>query len=170
MKNVTLTKLIVVLAVIATVGFVASAFAGWGAGGYGHRGGGWHHMGWGGSGDGYGYNQNLTDEQQKALDQERQAFLNATESIRQDLYAKNLELRSELAKDNPDVQQSSALQKEISKLESGLDQKQLDFMLNARKVAPDAGRGYMMGGRGGMMGYGPGYGSGAGRRGGYCWE
>ena len=170
MKNVTLTKLIVVLAVIATVGFVASAFAGWGAGGYGHRGGGWHQMGWGGSGDGYGYNQNLTDEQQKALDQERQAFLNASESIRQDLYAKNLELRSELTKDNPDAQKAAALQKEISKLESDLDQKQIDFMLNARKVAPDAGRGYMMGGRGSMMGYGPGYGSGASRRGGYCWE
>jgi hypothetical protein len=40
-------------------------------------------------------------------------------------------------------------------------------MLDARKVAPDAGRGHMMGG---MMGYGPGYGSGAARRGGYCWE
>jgi hypothetical protein len=90
--------------------------------------------------------------------------------LRQDLYAKNLELRSELAKDNPDVQKAAALQKEISKLESGLDQKQLDFMLNLRKVAPDAGRGYMMGGRGGMMGYGPGYGNGAGPRGGYCWE
>lgn len=161
-------KSIIIVAVIATVGFVASAFAGWGAGGYGHRGGGWHHMGWGGSGDGYGYNHNLTDEQKKALDQERQAFLNASDSIRQDLSAKNLELRSELAKDNPDAQKAAALQKEISKLESDLDQKQLDFMLNARKVAPDAGRGYMMGGRGGMMGYGPG--SGAGRRSGYCWK
>ena len=125
---------------------------------------------WAGEGPRYGYNRNLTDEQQKALDQERQAFLNATESLRQDLYAKNLELRSELAKDNPDAQKAAALQKEISKLESELDQKQLDFMLNARKVAPDAGRGYMMGGRGGMMGYGPGYGYGAGPRGGYCWE
>lgn len=170
MKDFTLRKGIAVLAVIATVGFVATAFAGWGAGGYGHRGPGWHHMGWGGPGDGYGYNQNLTDEQQKAIGQERQEFLNATESLRQDLYAKNLELRSELAKDNPDVQKAAALQKEISKLESDLDQKQLDFMLNARKVAPDAGRGYMMGGRGGMMGYGPGYGNGAGPRGGYCWE
>ena len=168
MKNVTLTKLIVVLAVIATVGFVASAFAGWGAGGYGHRGPGWRHMGWGGTG--YGYKQNLTEEQRKALDQERQAFLNTTESLRQDLYTKNLELRSELAKDNPDAQKAAAVQKDISKLESELEQKQLDFMLNARKVAPDAGRGYMLGGRGGMMGYGPGYGSGAGRRGGYCWE
>lgn len=168
MKNVTLTKLIVALAVIATVGFVASAFAGWGAGGYGHRGPGWRHMGWGGTG--YGYNQNLTDEQQKAFDQERQAFLNATESLRQDLSTKNLALRSELAKDNPNAQKAVALQKEISRLESEIDQKQLDFMLDAKKVAPDAGRGYMMGGRGGMMGYGPGYGNGAGRRGGYCWE
>ena len=167
MYELTLKKGFIMVAVIAIVGFVASAFAGWGAGGYGHRGGGWHHMGWGGSGDGYGYNQNLTDEQQKALDQKRQAFLNASESIRQDLYAKNLELRSELAKDNPDAQKAAALQKEISKLASEIDQKQLDFMLNARKVAPDAGRGYMMGG---MMGYDPGYGSGTGRRGGYCWE
>ena len=166
----TLKKSIIIVAVIATVGFVASAFAVWGMGGYGQRGGGWHHMGWGGPGDGYGYNQNLTDEQQKALDQERQAFLNATENLRQDLYAKNLELRSELAKDDPDAQKAAALQKEISKLESDLDQKQLDFMLTARKVAPDAGRGYMMGGRGGMMGYGPGYRNGAGPRGGYCWE
>ena len=170
MKNITLTQVIVVLAVIATVGFVASAFAGWGMGGYGHRGSGWHHMGWGGPGDGFGDSQYLTDEQQKALDQERQAFINATEGLRQDLYAKNLELRSELAKDNPDVQKAAALQKGISELSSEIDQKQLDFMLNARKVAPDAGSGYMMGGRGGMMGYGPGYGNGAGRRGGYCWE
>lgn len=136
-------------------------------GGYGHGGPGWHHMGWGGPGDGFGYNQSLTDEQQKALDQERQAFLNATESSRQDLYAKNLELRSELAKDNPDAQKAATLQEEISKLASEIDQKQLDFMLNARKVAPDAVRGYMMGG---IMGYGPGYGNGAGPRGGYCWE
>jgi zinc resistance-associated protein len=168
MNKLTLKKGIILVAIIASAGFVASAFAGWGGGGYGHRGPGWHHMGWGGSG--YGYNQNLTDEQQKALDQERQAFLTATESLRQDLYAKNLELRSELAKDNPDAQKAAALQKEVSKLKSDLDQKQLDFMLNARKVAPDAGRGYMMGGRGGMMGYGPGYGNGAGPRGGSCWE
>jgi zinc resistance-associated protein len=170
MNKLTLKKGFIMVAVIATAGFVATAFAGWGMGGYGNSGPGWHHMGWGGPGYGYGYNQNLTGEQQKGLDQERQAFLNATESLRQDLYAKNLELRSELAKDNPDVQKAAALQKEISKLESGLDQKQLDFMINARKVAPDAGRGYMMGGRGGMMGYGRGYGNGTGPRGGYCWE
>ncbi|MGA9535894.1 MAG: hypothetical protein WBR24_08285 [Desulfobacterales bacterium] len=35
------------MAVIATVGFIVSAFAGWGMGGYGQRGGGWHHRGWG---------------------------------------------------------------------------------------------------------------------------
>ena len=170
MNGLTFKKGVIMVAIIATAGFVVSAFAGWGMGGYGHRGPGWRHMGWGGPGDGYGYNQNLTDEQQKALDQERQAFLNATESLRQDLDAKNLELRSELAKGNPDVEKAVSLQKEISRLESELDQKQLDFTLNARKVAPDAGRGYLMGGRGGMMGYGPGYGYGAGSRGGYCWE
>ena len=170
MKNVTLTKLIVVLAVIATVGFVASAFAGWGAGSYGHRGGGWHHMGWGGSGDGYGYNQNLTDEQRQAIEQERRAFLKETDDLRQNLYAKELELRSELAKDDADAQKAAAIQKDISNLEAELDQKRLDHVVKMKKVNPDAGRGYMMGGRGrgGRMGYGPGAGGGPG--GGYCWE
>ncbi len=168
MSVLTVKKGIIAVAVIAMVGFVTTAFAGWGGGGNMNRGPGRHQMG--AEGPGCRYFQNLTDEQQKALDQERQAFRNATESLRQDLYAKNLELRSELDKDNPDAQKAAALQKEVSQLESDLDQKQLDFTLNARKIAPDAGRGYMMGGRGGMRGYGPGYGSGAGPRGGYCWE
>ena len=52
MNKLTLKKGFIMVAIIATVGFVASAFAGWGMGGYGHGGPGWHHMGWGGPGDG----------------------------------------------------------------------------------------------------------------------
>lgn len=174
MKGFTLKKGIVILAVVAMTGFVATAFAGWG-GGYGPRGGGWHHMGWGGPGHHMGWGgpdyddyPNLTDEQQKAFEAERQAFFKDTESLRQDLYAKNLELRSELAKDNPDAQKAATIQKEVSKLESELDQKQLDHVMKMRKIAPEAGRGFMMGGRGPMRGYGPGPGRGYG--GGYCWE
>ena len=40
-------KSITIVAVMATVGYVASAFAGRGMGGYGQRGGGWYHRGWG---------------------------------------------------------------------------------------------------------------------------
>ena len=44
------------------------------------------------------------------------------------------------------------MQKEISKLESELDQKRIDHMIKIRKLSPNAGRGFMMGGN--HMGYG----------------
>jgi len=168
MKNITLTKGIVILAAIVMVGLVATAYAGWGDG-YGHRGRGWQHMGWGGPGYS-GYDSDLTDEQRQAFEQERRAFFNETNDLRKNLYAKELELRSELAKDDADAQKAAAIQKDISKLEAEFDQKRLDHVVKMKKVNPDAGRGYMMGGRGrgGMMGYGPGAGRGAG--GGYCWD
>ena len=158
------------------MGLVATAYAGWGGGsyghmggGYGHMGGGGHHMGWGGPGYG-GFYRDMTDEQRQAMEQERQAFLKNTNQLRQNLYAKGLELRSELAKETADPNKASDIQKDISKLEAELDQKRLDHVIKMRKINPNAGRGYMMGGRGrgGMMGYGPGAGRGPG--GGYCWN
>jgi Spy/CpxP family protein refolding chaperone len=168
MKNITLTKTIVILAAIVMVGLVANAYAGWG-GGYGHMGRGWGHMGWGGPGYDGDY-PNLTEEQIKAIEQERQAFFKETGELRQNLYAKELELRSELAKENVDVQKAASIQKDISKLEADLDQKRLEHIVKMKEVNPNAGRGFMMGGRGrgGMMGYGPGGGNG--RGGGYCWD
>ena len=65
---------------------------------------------------------------------------------------KELELRSELYKENPDVPKAKVLQKEISKLESELDQKRIDHMIKIRKLNPNAARGCMMGGY--HMGYG----------------
>ena len=48
------------------------------------------------------------------LDQQRAEYFKATENLRQDLYAKQLELRSELAKENPDTSKVSKLQSDIS--------------------------------------------------------
>ena len=87
------------------------------------------------------------------LDQQRAKFFKATENTRQLLYVKELALRSELAKDNPDIAKASSLQGEISKLQADLDQKGLDYEIQARKSAPNYDRGY--GGYGPMMGYGP---------------
>ncbi|MDZ7580488.1 MAG: periplasmic heavy metal sensor [Deltaproteobacteria bacterium] len=168
MSVLTVKKGIIAVAVIAMVGFVTTAFAGWGGGGNMNRGPGRHQMG--AEGLGCRYFQNLTDEQQKALEQERQAFVTETVSLRQNMTSKNLELRSELAKADPDAQKAAAIQKEISALESEFDRKHLDFMIKAKKIAPDAGQGHMMGGMGGMRGQGPGYEHGRGPRGGYCWE
>ena len=98
------------------------------------------------------YRSDLNDEDIKALDEERVAFLKATDSIRQNLYSKELELRSELYKQNPDVAKAEALQKEISKLESELDQKRIGHMIKIRKLSPNDSRGFMMGDY--HMGYG----------------
>ena len=176
MKNRTLRNLIIFAAIVGMVGIGATAFAGRGKGGWDR-----------GPGYGRGYMmEELTDEQVKALEEERNAFRKQTENLRQDLRVKELELRTELARENPDAKKALALQKEVSGIESNLDQKRIEHMLKMQKITPNAGRGYMMG-RGGRVGYGPesgrgGYGKGGGYghrgggygfRGGYggpCWQ
>ncbi len=153
MKNNNTNKVILILTVIAIAGFSAYAFADWGMG-YGRYG-----MGMSGGGMGYygqGYMGNLSADEIGALDQERAAFFKATEDLRQDIYAKELELRSELAKQNPDTQKAVKLQKDISELVTQLDQKRVEHVVKMKKINPDADRGFM--GRGnmryGMMGGG----------------
>jgi Spy/CpxP family protein refolding chaperone len=161
-KNIT-SKIIIVLTVLAVVGFGAHAFAergmGYGHQNWGHHGPGWSHGGQGGSGHGYMMGDLNEDEIEK-LEKERNAFFEATEDLRQDLYAKELELRSELAKRNPDPKKAAKLQNDLSKLQARLDQKHIDHMIKMRKINPKAGRRFMN--RGGM-----GYGSSSG---GYCWR
>ena len=99
---------------------------------------------------------------------ERQAFFDATRQARQDLYAKRLALKAEIAKSEPDMKTATAIQKEVSALQADLDQKRLEHIMAMRQINPDAGRGFFMEGRGqgrhGMrggremgMGYGPGH-------------
>jgi len=147
-------KLIAGLTVAAVIGIGTYAFGhmGGGDGYYGRmHSGPMMHQGYYGE-PGNDYRTDLKDEDIRALEEERTAFLKATDSIRQNLYSKELELRSELYKENPDVSKAGALQKEISELESELDQKRLDHMIKIRKLNPNAGRGFMMGGY--HMGYG----------------
>ena len=153
MKNKKKSKVIVILTVIAIAGFSAYGFADWGMG-YGRYGMGMYSggMGYGGQ----GYMGNLSADEIGALDQERAAFFKATEGLRQDIYAKELELKSELAKQNPDTQKAAKLQKDISELVTQLDRKRVEHVIKMKKINPNAGRGFM--GRGnmryGMMGPG----------------
>ena len=120
----------------------------------------------------------MSDEQITRLDKERQAFFVETRSLRENLYQKELELRSELAKEDPDAQKAAGLQAQISDLTAQLDQKRIDQRLKMQKENPEffAGRGYGMGrgyGKGGS-GMGRGFqGRGMGRgfrgQGGGCW-
>lgn len=156
-------KTLMVLTIVGIVGFGAYAFADWGMGhgpyGWGHHEQGMHNQGWGGSG--YGNRMSdLSDEEIDALEKERESFVTATEDLRQDVYAKRLELRSELAKKDPDTKKAAELQGEISKLQAEFDQKRIDHLIKVRKINPKAGRRFM--GRGGR-GYGP-------SGGGNCWR
>ena len=162
---ITCTMLTIIAFALTGMGTVA--IAGWGGGmGYGHHGPmhhGWGHHGpgWQRGGDwGPGYMGNLSDDEIKALQKERNTFFEATQDLRQDIYQKNLELRSELAKRDPDAKKAAKLQKEISKLEADFDQKRLDHRMKMRKINPRAGKGFMSGRQmgPGMMGYGGDYG------------
>jgi zinc resistance-associated protein len=153
MKNT--AKGILILTVVAIFGITTLAFAGWGQG-YGHM------MGpdsWGPgmhSGNGYdqeGYYVNLSADEIAKLDQQRSEYFKATENVRQNLYEKELALRSELAKEDPDTSKASTLQSDISKLQSTLDQERLNYEIKARKSAPNYNSGQR--GYGTMMGYGP---------------
>lgn len=166
-----LGKIIVVVAIVGMVGFAATSFAGWGrgwgGGGYCRgQGGGWSQRGSAAP----GYQGNLSDQDTAKLNQERQAFFEDTRELREKLNQKELELRSEMAKQDPDVKIAVALQKEISDLEGQLDQKRVEQRIKMQKENPDffAGRGT---GRG--YGYGPrgrGMGRGFGGCGGDCWN
>jgi hypothetical protein len=153
MKLNNFTKLVTILAIAGIVGFAATSFAGWGRGGGGNC-----------RGQGSGWDQrefapadcrgNLTDEQMTRLDENRRAFFEETRQLRQNRYQKELELRSELAKADPDAQKAADLQAEVSDLRAELDQKRIAHRIKMKKENPEffAGRGYGMDGRG--MGHG----------------
>ena len=163
-------KIIAVLAVVALVGFGSYAFADRG-GGYGDRGYGQHGYGMGYGQHGYGmghgqhgydmgygprgyrddyrqdrdYEGDLTRDEIRQLDEANEDFYKNTEELRYKLDDKAVDLSRELAGENPDKQKAAKLQKEISELRSKLDQQRLDHQIETRKIAPNAGRGWMRG-------------------------
>ena len=158
MQKSNLRKILMILTVVAVVGFGAYAIAHWDMG-YGHHGWGPGYYYGGNGGPDFQSIGDLTDDQIKNLNEERDAFFKETGGIRQKIYAKELELRSELAKPDPDPKKAARLQKELSTLEKRLDQKRIDHMVKIRKIMPGAGNGFMAMG---PMGYGN-------SSTGYCW-
>ena len=149
MPSSTLTKIVAVVAVVAMVGIGANAFAGWGRGPEGK------HRGYGPG----GYGADLSEEDYRKVEEQRKAFFEDTDKLRQDLHRKNLELESEFAKETPDAAKASAIQKDVSQLQADLDQKRIAHMLKMREINPNAGKGYHGRGYGRGMG-GPGRGKG----------
>ena len=162
MKSKKLRNGLAALITVTIVAFGVNAMAGKG-------------MGPGRDGQGYGQNQgrgdcaagqrwaNLTPEQREQMQAERQAFFDATKQTRQDLRAKHLALRAEIAKSEPDMAAAVDLQKEISRVQADLDQKRLAHIMAMRKIDPDAGRDFFREGHGrGHRGHGHHYGKGHG--------
>lgn len=175
MKSGLTQKSVFFVAIILLAGAaVAFAHGGpWGYDGYGGhmRGYGGHMMGPGYHmmddygygphmrGYGPGYGRNLSEEDAAKLEQAREKFFNETQNLREQLNEKELALRNELNKQNPDKGKLTQLQKELSNLQSQFDQKRIEHRLEVRNILPE--------GAVGRGGYGRGYGRGFG--GGYCW-
>jgi Spy/CpxP family protein refolding chaperone len=156
MLNKVWIKRLFVLSTVVFLGFFVPRLASSGMG-YGpySRGGhhpmhAWHHGAQ--EGPGCGYWGDLSEEDIQKLEKERIDFFEDTKNLRANIYQKRLELRSELAKENPDAKKAAELQSEISKMRAEFDQKRLNHFLNIRKINPDMGKGF--GGGYGMMGHG----------------
>ena len=144
MKKHLFYRMLVVGAVVMLLGFGVSAYA----------------AGPGNPGMGAA-SANLTDDQIKRMESERNAFQTATQGIRQQLNEKRQALNAELAKQTPDAATCAALQKEVSDLQSQFDQKRLTHILEMKRIDPNFTEGRGMGpGMGHGMGNGMGPGTG----------
>ncbi|MBU1163383.1 MAG: periplasmic heavy metal sensor [Proteobacteria bacterium] len=131
MKPTYLNNFVIVLTIVTILGFGTNAFAQQGAGycrnvclnqDAGQK-------------DNCGMN-NLSEEQIKAINEQRKAFFDATEDLRQKIYEKETELTSVLAKKEPDAEKAKAVQKDISDLKSQLHQKKIDHIVKMKKINP----------------------------------
>ena len=83
--------------------------------------------------------RNLSEDDVRKMNEERDAFFKSTEKLRLDIYMKELELNNELAKKESDTKKALSLQKEISDFESKFNQKRIEYMINIKKINPDLG-------------------------------
>jgi Spy/CpxP family protein refolding chaperone len=143
MKKHLFSRMVVIGAVLLLLGSGGNAFAGMGKG-PGNPG-----MG--------GPSANLTEDQIKQMETERNSFQTATKDIRQQLNEKRQALHTELAKQTPDAAAAASLQKGISDLQAQFDQKRLAHILKMKKIDPNFVEGPGMG-----HGMGPGMGQGMG--------
>ena len=166
---------VIVLAATAMFSAYALADGGWGRG-YHHRGDGYRMgdpencPGYGKAGGGrYGKGARgwgaLSEEDAAKVADQRKAFFEDTQDLRQSIHQKRLEMRAEMAKKDPDAAKLTDLQKEVSGLQAEFDQKRLNHRLEIKRLLPEDYR------AGAGMGHGRGYGHGRGPgAGGECWR
>jgi hypothetical protein len=96
---------------------------------------GFHETGMPGGSNKYpGYGRYLNDETIKKLNAEQRAFIMATENLRQTIYEKELYLKAELAKKEPDDTTALSFQKEISEARGNFEQKMIVHLIRMKKI------------------------------------
>jgi Spy/CpxP family protein refolding chaperone len=134
----------VVLALALTLGLAASSWARPGGGGMG-----------GGMGCGMMGAMNLTPDQAGKLFDLKEKFRTDTAPARKQMMIKHAELAALWKAEKPDQAAITAKQKEVNALRDQIQEKRTAFMLEARKIAPELGKGFGRGmWHGGGMGPG----------------
>jgi hypothetical protein len=96
---------------------------------------GFREMGMSGGSSKYpGYNSNLSDATIKKLNAEQEAFIKATEDLRQTIYEKELYLKAELVKKAPDTATALGFQKDISEAKGKFEQKMIEHIIRMKKI------------------------------------
>ncbi len=168
-------KTLILITALIAVGFLATQAFSWGPGrSMGGYGGGFSCPGI----DRYAYND-LSDAQKDELTTLRQKFIDDTYGLRASMMQKHNEVRLLMETSQPDRTELSRLNAEISDIMKQLQENRIDFMLAAKKVAPELRFGQGIGrggfhkgnGRGDCPKLGQGYGQDpvhGGRRGSGC--
>jgi zinc resistance-associated protein len=92
-----------------------------------------------GGGGGYGPYSNLTQEQITQLNALHQNFFKDTDKLRDDLWAKRHDLSELMEASKPDLQKAKDLQQQVSAVEAQIDQKKIEYIVSAHKIAPELG-------------------------------
>jgi hypothetical protein len=81
-----------------------------------------------------GYDGRLSDTTIKKLNTEQESFIKSTEALRQTIYAKELYLKAELSKKNPDTATALGFQKEISEARGNFEQKMIEHLIRMKAI------------------------------------
>ena len=99
-------------------------------------------------GGGCGGRIDLSDEEAAKLDAAREKFFDETRELRGQMDEKQIAMRNEMAKDNPDEATVVKVQKELSELRAEFDQKAVSHRLEMRKLMPEKFKGGRLWARG----------------------
>jgi hypothetical protein len=85
-----------------------------------------------------GYDRHLSDATVKKLNAEQESFIQSTEALRQRIYEKELYLKAELVKKQPDVVTALGFQKEISEARGQFEQKMIKHLIQMKIINLEA--------------------------------